>query len=136
MIEAETALATLRAISKTSAFNKWLGLQVTAASALLYSDRSHRPPVPLGARQTDTLSRRCSPRLPRTRRRGRARRLPLDRRGPLARTQVSEFLRRHLRLCSSPPTGWTGRVYARPRAQAGDVRHKLANDFTLRMPSQ
>src|SRR5260370_19530451 len=32
MIEAETALAKLRAISKTSAFNEWLGLQVTAAS--------------------------------------------------------------------------------------------------------
>jgi uncharacterized protein (TIGR00369 family) len=32
MIEAETALAKLRAISKTSAFNEWLGLEVTAAS--------------------------------------------------------------------------------------------------------
>ena len=32
MIEAETALAKLRAISKRSAFNQWLGLEVTAAS--------------------------------------------------------------------------------------------------------
>ncbi len=32
MIEAETALTKLRAISKTSAFNEWLGLEVTAAS--------------------------------------------------------------------------------------------------------
>jgi uncharacterized protein (TIGR00369 family) len=32
MIEAEAALAKLRAISKTSAFNEWLGLQVTAAT--------------------------------------------------------------------------------------------------------
>ena len=32
MIEPETALAKLRAISKTSAFNEWLGLEVTAAS--------------------------------------------------------------------------------------------------------
>jgi len=32
VIEAETALTKLRAISKTSAFNEWLGLEVTAAS--------------------------------------------------------------------------------------------------------
>ena len=32
MIEAETALARLQAISKTSAFNEWLGLEVTAVS--------------------------------------------------------------------------------------------------------
>jgi hypothetical protein len=32
MIEAEAALVKLRAISKTSAFNEWLGLQVTAAT--------------------------------------------------------------------------------------------------------
>jgi uncharacterized protein (TIGR00369 family) len=32
MIEPETALAKLRAISKTSAFNEWLRLEVTAAS--------------------------------------------------------------------------------------------------------
>jgi hypothetical protein len=30
VIETETALAKLRAISKTSAFNEWLGLEVTA----------------------------------------------------------------------------------------------------------
>ena len=32
MIEAETALAKLQAISKTSAFNEWLGIEVTEAS--------------------------------------------------------------------------------------------------------
>jgi uncharacterized protein (TIGR00369 family) len=32
MIEAESALEKLRSISKTSAFNQWLGLEVTAAS--------------------------------------------------------------------------------------------------------
>jgi uncharacterized protein (TIGR00369 family) len=32
MSEAESALEKLRAISKTSAFNQWLGLEVTAAS--------------------------------------------------------------------------------------------------------
>src|SRR5260370_41237925 len=32
MIEAETALAKLRAISKASAFNEWLGLEIPAAS--------------------------------------------------------------------------------------------------------
>ena len=32
MIEAQSALEKLRAISKTSAFNQWLGLEVTAAS--------------------------------------------------------------------------------------------------------
>jgi acyl-coenzyme A thioesterase PaaI-like protein len=32
MIEAEAALAKLREISKTSAFNEWLGLEVTAAA--------------------------------------------------------------------------------------------------------
>jgi uncharacterized protein (TIGR00369 family) len=32
MIEVEPALEKLRAISKTSAFNQWLGLEVTAAS--------------------------------------------------------------------------------------------------------
>src|SRR5258708_20110810 len=32
VIEAETALTKLRAISKTSAFNEWLGLEVIAAS--------------------------------------------------------------------------------------------------------
>jgi uncharacterized protein (TIGR00369 family) len=32
MIEAESALAKLQAISKTSAFNEWLGIEVTAAS--------------------------------------------------------------------------------------------------------
>jgi uncharacterized protein (TIGR00369 family) len=32
MMEAESALEKLRAISKTSAFNQWLGLEVTAAS--------------------------------------------------------------------------------------------------------
>jgi hypothetical protein len=31
-IEAETALAKLQAISKTSAFNEWLGIEVTEAS--------------------------------------------------------------------------------------------------------
>jgi uncharacterized protein (TIGR00369 family) len=32
LIEAVTALARLQAISKTSAFNEWLGIEVTAAS--------------------------------------------------------------------------------------------------------
>jgi uncharacterized protein (TIGR00369 family) len=32
MLEAESALEKLRAISKTSAFNTWLGIEVTAAS--------------------------------------------------------------------------------------------------------
>src|SRR6202046_2009500 len=32
MMDSESALERLRAISKTSAFNQWLGLEVTAAS--------------------------------------------------------------------------------------------------------
>ena len=71
--------------------------------------RAYRPAANVGDGPPDPLPRRCRPGLPRPGHRGRAHRLPVDRRDDRAGDEVPERLHRHLGLRLAPLPGRAGR---------------------------
>src|SRR5262249_5386728 len=102
--------------------------------AVLHPNWPYRAALPLGTGPADSLSRRSALGLSRTHRHRWPCRLPLDRGGALAGSQVSEPLCGYLGLCRAPPAAGLCGVHARAGAQPGDVRDELADALAAPMP--